>query len=249
MTISSAFAYTEPECTLPIDVFQEYVKTSGSTCDPSKITKIVYYSNWRGWMVIGESGNSNKCTFRFSTSNNQDIDGAVLGSGSCKTLSTYTILNQQGVPYACASNSDCDTDNGWVCSSIDSTYGVGICTQTGCGSNCTVGYGSWHAASGYPAYEERVVTTCNKLTNTTYKNYDCSHSPQARCAKGAYGTNPKAAPYSGCTSCPPDTKYNATPTTASAGATTVTECYLPKDVLHTDTTGTFKFTENCKYTN
>lgn len=247
ISISSAFAYTEPECTLPISVFQEYVKTNGSNCAPSKITKIAYYSNFNGWMVIGESGNSNKCKFKFSTSNNTDIDNAVLGGDTCKSLSTYTILSSNGVPYACASDSDCDSANGWVCRNISPTYGVGICTQTGCGSNCVVGTGDWYTANSYPEYEERLITKCEELTNTTYSNYNCSRSLDARCAKGAYGTNPKAAPYSGCTQCPND--ENNTPGTSAAGSQSITDCYIPSGTTYSDNTGTWQYTSPCHYTN
>jgi len=246
--ISCAFAYTEPDCTLPLSVFQEYAKKSGSTCDPSTITKVVYYGNYWGWMVFG-TGNKNKCTFRLATENNTPIDHNVQSGDWCTSLSTYTILTSVGVPYACTSDSDCDTDHGWVCKNINSEYGVGMCTQTSCGPNCNEGYGNWHASSA-AGYEERTIVKCDKNSDTTYENYYCHGYPEGRCARGYYGTNVSVTPPSGCTRCPSyDNTMNKDVygTTAAAGSTSKTQCYIAPGTLLQDSTGTYTFTQKCDY--
>jgi len=245
--ISCAFAYSEPECTLPLSVFQEYAKKSGSTCDPSTITKVVYYAGYQGWVVFG-TGDSKKCTFRMSTAYNGDIDHNVQGGGNCTVLSTYTLLTSTGVPYACNSDSDCDTDNGWVCKNINSTYGVGICTQTSCGPNCKVGVSEWRK-SATEGYEEQVKVECQTNSDTTYKNYYCTGSPIGRCAPGYYGTNVSVAPPSGCTRCPPyDNSTNKDVYgTSTSGATSITQCYIKKGTSLKDSNGTFTFDPYCYY--
>lgn len=240
--ISCAFAYTAPECTLPIDVFQEYAKSHTSAqCDPKTITKIEYYSNFRGWMVFGENGNKNKCIFKLTTDLNTVIDSQIQGGGSCSSSSLYTILTNKnaGLAYGCTSDNDCDTANGWVCQEKSSTYGVGICKQTSCGSKCNAGTVSAWKTSSVEGYEEQTTVLCNTYTDTTYSNYYCSGSVKGRCAKGYYGVA-KVAPYSGCTQCPEHNESGEHGTTASAGNTnTITSCYIPSTVTwsFSDTTG------------
>lgn len=254
--IFSASAYTEPECTLPIDVVHNSTRST-TYCDPKTITAVAYYSGVHGWMVFGTNANVNKCVFKFKSGiTAMDIDPLAVCHDGISSLSTYSTL-ENGVPYACRSDSDCDSANGWFCKNINSSYGVGICKQTGCGSNCQVGTGDWHNSVGYPAYQERTTVTCNSNTNTTYQNYYCSGTPEARCAPGYYGTNPKAAPYSGCDNqCPtwPDAYTTSALTTnvrgtSDAGATIISQCYILTNITYYDATGAFKLSSKCSYKN
>ena len=72
-----------------------------------------------------------------------------------------------------------------------------------------------------------------------------------RCADGYYGGG-RDYSYSStvtCTKCPTKTggtigKYS----TDGVVSTTITDCYIPAETNNTDTTGTWQFTQNCKYT-
>jgi len=93
-------------------------------------------------------------------------------------------------------------------------------------SNCTVTYkicecacstSSWAAAN--TGYEKRTV--CNQTT--------CAVTTEYRCAKGYYGTSTNGT--SGCTPCP------SSGTTASAGKTSRTACFIPNGGSFNDNTG------------
>lgn len=63
-----------------------------------------------------------------------------------------------------------------------------------------------------------------------------------QCGPGFYksgGTMPMNITCSPCTS----------PGTSDAGATAITQCYIPKDTTGSDSTGSYKYTDKCYYAN
>lgn len=85
---------------------------------------------------------------------------------------------------------------------------------------------------------------CDKVETQGCVATTCKTTTSARCQKGYYGTatlNASNTSCSGCTPCP------ASGTTAETGATAITECYIPSGTTSSDTTGAFKYTENCYY--
>lgn len=66
-------------------------------------------------------------------------------------------------------------------------------------------------------------------------------SCEYQCIQGYYGSGQS------CTRCP--SSGGVYGTTAAAGATTITECYLPSGTAFSDTTGSGTYTDKCYYTN
>lgn len=97
-------------------------------------------------------------------------------------------------------------------------------------SNCSTS--AWQ--SGNTGYEKR--TACDFDT--------CEVKPEYRCAKNWYGSSTNGI--SGCNRCPlfSGGVYGET---ASAGTSSVSQCYVPANKTYTDSTGTFEFTRNCFY--
>jgi len=118
------------------------------------------------------------------------------------------------------------------------------------------------------------IGTTHAFADCTPTGTSCSACTTYRCASGYYGTATSGT--SGCTICPSNatcaggngsifvcakgyykdgglcsrcpTSGGVYGTTAAAGATAVTECYLPANTPITDATGTYIFTGNCYYT-
>lgn len=95
------------------------------------------------------------------------------------------------------------------------------------------------------------------VTNTTprYEALCVSGACKYRCASGSYG-NPTSST-SGCSRCPSvgsDSAVGsgavtmAVPGQSVVGATDITDCYAEADTQYSDSTGKFKFTEDCYYT-
>lgn len=91
--------------------------------------------------------------------------------------------------------------------------------------------------------------TC--ATSSTGMNLvHCKSTYSCKCEKGYYGSPlaSLAGACSGtCTRCPESGGVYGT--TASSGATSRTECYIPTGTSLSDTAGTYQFTENCYYSN
>lgn len=85
-------------------------------------------------------------------------------------------------------------------------------------------------------------------TNVSGQNYQirCKKtvlkaSCEYQCKQGYYGSEQS------CTRCP--SSGGVYGTTALAGATAITECYLPSGTAFSDTTGSGTYTDKCYYTN
>ena len=111
-------------------------------------------------------------------------------------------------------------------------------------SNCTATYYTCECpssckttdwAAGNTGYQTRTV--CNTSTCTTTTEY--------RCAVGYYGSSTNGT--SGCTKCP--TSGGISGTTAAAGSTSITSCYLPSGSNFSETSGSGTYTGNCYYKN
>ena len=101
----------------------------------------------------------------------------------------------------------------------------------GCTNGCSTT--AWTAKS--TGYEARDY--CNTTNCTTTKEY--------RCARGYYGTSTNGT--SGCTRCPASGGIYGT--TAAAGSTVITSCYIPSGNTFSDSTGSGTYTGNCYYKN
>ncbi|MDE6481767.1 MAG: hypothetical protein K2L25_03050 [Alphaproteobacteria bacterium] len=82
----------------------------------------------------------------------------------------------------------------------------------------------------------------NSLTNTLTAMCNCSAATY-KCAVGYYGSPKNAS--SGCTRCPASGGVYGT--TGAAGATSITECYLPSGTAFSDAAGSGEYTGNCYY--
>ena len=159
------------------------------------------------------------------------------------------------------------------CNSCDTTYytmlektgsGGGTCTYNYTACVCKNGCTSDSWTSSNTGYESAYI--CDKTCTRVY-----SH----QCAAGYYGTATSAS--AGCTKCPSNasctggnnstfvcnqgyykngSKCERCPasggvygTTASAGSTSITSCYLPSGTSFSDSTGSGTYTGNCYYKN
>lgn len=141
-----------------------------------------------------------------------------------------TGLNGPG--GSCRDSTHCKA--GYYCKITGGTKGV--CTIIpDCDGTCDDCVSTaWSAYS--TGYQKRTAAKCNTSTCV------CSKNTEYRCAAGYYGTTTNGK--SGCTQCPPSNGISAT---SDAGATLVTQCYLPSGATGTDATGTFIYTTNCYY--
>lgn len=92
--------------------------------------------------------------------------------------------------------------------------------------------------AGVPRYETR----CGGLIT----NRKCEY----RCAAGAYGSPTSST--SGCSICPTIvgeiSMVGAVYGNSEAGSTDITDCYAEADTEYSDSTGKFRFTDDCYYT-
>jgi len=133
---------------------------------------------------------------------------------------------------SCTTTSDC-TQKGFICYN-------GCCVNNNLMEDCTPQNcqpSSW--ASSSTGYETRTYRECN-LTLTA-----CLKSTEYRCAVGYYGSSSNGT--SGCTRCPSSGGIYGT--TASAGSTSITSCYIPSGTSFSDSTGSGRYTSNCYYSN
>ena len=147
-------------------------------------------------------------------------DGCEAFSYICFTFlpsSSYTSCTKCGTNYTLKSKT-VSVQN--TCTTV-----VGYCESNckGC-SNCTSDT-SWSSAG--TGYEKKVTRTCNCNT--------CNASTSYRCAAGYYGSSSNGT--SGCTRCPSNGN-------SAAGSTSATGCYITSG---SDSTGSFKYTQNCYY--
>ncbi len=82
-------------------------------------------------------------------------------------------------------------------------------------------------------YDTTVSCTCNSgYHSATNSIYGCEC--KKNCAAGYYGDGTT------CTKCP-------TPGTTTGYAQTITDCYVPQNTSVTDSSGTYNYSSNCKY--
>lgn len=108
------------------------------------------------------------------------------------------------------------------------------CTAT---SDCSDCKDSDWGPSGTQGYEAKTSAICELNQCMKFTTY--------RCAVGYYGSTTDGA--SGCTRCPASGGVYGT--TATAGSTVITSCYIPSGSPLSDSGGTFEYTENCYYKN
>lgn len=136
----------------------------------------------------------------------------------------YTVFcpTMQGEATCCRSSSETCADAG--CSDTDLPIGP-IETPT-CPDECPDTL--WTNVSGQN-YQIRCKKTVLKAS--------CEY----QCKQGYYGSGQS------CTRCP--SSGGVYGTTALAGATAITECYLPSGTAFSDSTGSGTYTDKCYYTN
>ncbi|MBQ8293897.1 MAG: hypothetical protein IJX89_00735 [Alphaproteobacteria bacterium] len=130
-------------------------------------------------------------------------------------------------------------------------------TESQCTENCCT-EGTTVSA---PDENHIILETTNTLTVTCatsrllHNTVVCSTKNTCKCEQGYYGTPSysfglvigESGSCSGtCTRCPSsDGVYG---TTAAAGATSITECYIPSGTTFSDDTGSGIYTDSCHYT-
>lgn len=131
---------------------------------------------------------------------------------------------------------------------VNPTYDSSCTTKV---SGATLSHNAGCCASGsITSTTNGVISTRTCTTNASYNSSTntvsaiCSCSTATyKCAVGYYGS-PKNT-LSGCTRCPASGGVYGT--TAAAGATSITKCYLPSGTAFSDTAGSGEYTGNCYY--
>lgn len=119
----------------------------------------------------------------------------------------------------------------------------GYTVVDGCGATECVCDAPWDwTVADNGVVESKQTYTCNKNTNCK-----CDYTTEYRCVKGYYGEPKGANDTDNCDQCP---KVNGVfGTTAAAGKTKVTDCYIPSTQSLTDDIGTYKFSTQCNAKN
>lgn len=138
---------------------------------------------------------------------------------TCNSIYTVMCPIMKGETNCCRSSSETCADAGCSLSVIDPI------TPT-CPDECPNTL--WTSVSGQN-YQVRCKTTAIKAS--------CEY----QCKKGYYGSGQS------CTRCP--SSGGVYGTTAVAGATAITACYLPSGTAFNDTTGSGTYTDDCYYQN
>ena len=105
-------------------------------------------------------------------------------------------------------------------------------------SNCTSDTTYTAAGTGY---QKKINRQCECGSGTA----TCKTTTVYQCAVGYYGHSTNGT--SGCTRCP--SSGGVYGTTAAAGSTAITSCYIPSGSSFSDGTGSGTYTGNCYYQN
>ena len=100
-------------------------------------------------------------------------------------------------------------------------------------TNCTSQ--SWTTTN--TKYQKKVVASCDTCSGS------CTKTTSYRCASGFYGSPTSTS--SGCYDCP--TENNLKGTSTAGYNTSVTQCFYESGGIVTETSGFWKYTENCFY--
>ena len=120
-----------------------------------------------------------------------------------------------------------------MCSGAGVTYNDCVPCNTNCLLACTST--SWTTTN--TKYQSRTYSTCNKCSGS------CVNTTQYRCASGFYGSPTSTS--SGCYDCP--TENNLKGISTAGQNTYVTQCFYESGGIVTETSGFWKYTENCFY--
>lgn len=168
---------------------------------------------------------------------------AIPNFSSCKT-SFYTSCTANGGCYeTCATCPD--GQDRIPASSIPASCGVYNCGAkqacnplTECGTEPLAAWS--HYQTGYQSitpYNCDVSTDCKWVKGET----------EYRCAAGYFGeASCSSSSCSGCTPCPQ--QHGSSGTVAAGNDKKITDCYKGTSVSSTDQSGTYVFTDTCKYT-
>lgn len=115
-----------------------------------------------------------------------------------------------------------------------SSYSCSCGMSTTSSLSCATGY---YGTPSYTYYNGDAFGGCVKCPANTAT---CSGTTFT-CAKGYYKNG------FSCTRCP--SSGGVYGTTASTGATSITQCYIPSGTSMSDGTGTYTYTSNCYYSN
>lgn len=136
-------------------------------------------------------------------------------------VTTRTVYSCTG----CAGNRTLQKNKQGMCD-IDKVYATECVCSNGCRDV------AWTA--GNTGYEYGV--TCGST---------CDAARKYRCAKGYWGSSTNGT--SGCNRCP--SSGGVYGTTAAAGSTSITSCYIPSGSSFSETAGRGTYTGNCYYKN
>lgn len=179
------------------------------------------------------------------------------------TYDTCAESNPDGTyPAGCPTFGVTDTNERALCRTHNIRWwrGLGFYSCDACVSGATLQVrdetiNSCGVHYNYCACNTTCVSTDWAALRTGYESRKqcnaCQQSTQYRCAAGYYGSSSNGT--SGCTQCPTWTGVYTTSAkttlargTSSAGATTITGCYIVAGTYY-DTSGTLKTTGNCTY--
>lgn len=118
---------------------------------------------------------------------------------------------------------------------------TGLTYVSGCRCECSNCQSDTTWSAGNTGYQRRLIRTCDCSGSTA----TCKSNYEYRCAVGYYGSSTNGT--SGCTRCPASGGIYGT--TAAAGSTVITSCYIPSGSSFSDSTGSGTYTGNCYYKN
>lgn len=168
------------------------------------------------------------------------------GVQTMKTFITTITATVIGIASAYAShelNCNPDTDETFLITHGTRKVIYAAYVKPNCKNGCRCSDCSWYSQctcdNGYYAIGQHTCHTLCNCDGVCPANSTCTDTDTFKCNRGYYKDGPV------CTRCPQ--LGNVYGTTASNGAKSISECYLPSGTSGSDATGTFEITQKCYY--
>lgn len=165
-------------------------------------------------------------------------------TNGCTDVTWTTSGMATGYEYSIQCGSTCDTSRKYRCAA--DYYGTTTNGTTGCQHKDNCISDTVYKSFGSTGYERKITRGYNSTSRTCVDRV-----VSYRCAPNYYGTSTNGT--SGCTQCPGSEAgglgAGETNGTSNAGTTSITGCYMPKDVEICDGTGCFDLMSDCYWTN
>ena len=189
---------------------------------------------------VGDIGTIARCTSVTCPSNLLNIPYLIYTTGHCLTSGEKVCVSNGKTTYQYNKCKQCEVPY-LVSSVIVPECGGTFLADAACKCvclNCTSDTSYTDAGTGY---QKKVKRSCDCSSGTA----TCVATTVYQCAVGYYGSSTNGT--SGCTRCPASGGVYGT--TASAGSSSITSCYIPSGSNLSDSTGSGTYTGDCYYSN